>query len=54
MGSARWIPESGKLDPDIAGSGGIAGSGDIASSGDIAGAVRTVPGGGGVIASAGA
>ena len=42
---ARWIPEFGKLDPDIAGSGGIAGSGDIVSSGDIAGAVENRSGG---------
>ena len=41
----RWIPESGKLNPEITGSGGIAGSGDITGSGDNAGAVENRSGG---------
>ena len=40
MNRAGWIPESGKLDPGIAGSGGIFGSEDLAGAEDITGAVE--------------
>ena len=39
-GKVGWIPESGKLDPGIAGSGGISGSEDLAGAEDFTGAVE--------------
>ena len=37
---AGWIPQSGRSDPGITGSGGISGSEDFAGAEDITGAVE--------------